>query len=201
MKKILLSFLIIVFSVCLYDPAWADSEKPAPDGSGTFAELDGDNEFTEGQSAIYWTTPLPSVKGAPDTQALRNSTDVPIVSYAPEGITCGIYRPIVPDIAGKTAAYTILATESYNNIFTNEGTAGMVFFSLPAALVGMKISFMTDCADGIRVIPTPTDRILLDTDAKGDYIESNTRYGHLTLESLFAGSWSVISSKGTWTKE
>jgi hypothetical protein len=201
MKKILLYFLIIVFSVFSCVLALADTEKPEQFGSGIYAELDGDNDFNGEQTAPSWKTPLPSVKGAPDTSALRNSTDVPVIQYAPEHITSDVYRPVVPELIIKTSSYTLLATEAYNYIFTNEGTAGMVFLSLPAALVGMKVSFILDCADGIRVIPTPADRILLDTDADGDYIESNTRYGHLTLESLFAGSWSVTSSKGTWTEE
>jgi hypothetical protein len=47
MKKILLYFLIIVFSVFSCVLAWAETEKPAPFGSGIYAELDAlQNVFT-----------------------------------------------------------------------------------------------------------------------------------------------------------
>ena len=175
--------------------------RPAPDGKGTYSELDGDNTFDGTQTGDAWTTPKPTVKGHPDTQSTRDSDDVPIIEYAPEHITESVYRPIVALKVDKTASYNILVTEAYNFIFTNTGATGSITFTLPVAAVGMEIMFYSNAAQDLVIDPNGTDQIM-STDTAGDTITSDATVGsHIVLRCLNANTWSVMSSQGTWTEE
>jgi hypothetical protein len=186
MKKLI---LLIVF-LCFAGSAQASKViAPAPPGSGTFAELDGDNEFTEGQSAIYWTTPLPSEKDAPDTQALRNSTDVPIVSYTPEGLTCGAYTEVISVPIPKTADFIIPADLAWSHVFTNADAGAAITGTLPAAKIGMEITVI-DVNATHRISLDPGTELI--NGATTDQATS-AQWDIITIKCYVDGSWIVTN--------
>jgi hypothetical protein len=183
MKKLILLIIFLCFAASTQA---AKMEAPAPPGSGTFAELDSENEFTEGQSAVYWTTPLPSEKGYPDTLALRNSTDVSIVSYAPEGIS-DAYTEVISVPTQKTADFDILSNLAWGNVFTNAGAGLAITGLLPAAKVGMEVTAFDVNA---------THRISLDPGTElinGATTDQTTsaQWDIITLKCYVDGSWII----------
>jgi hypothetical protein len=200
MKKLSL-ILTIIFFFCMSGVVQAETEKPAPAGDGVYVKLDGENTLEGVQTADGWTTPPPSVKGYPDTLTIRNSTDVPVIQYAPEHITIDVYRPTVSEKLTKITAYTIPATEAYNYIFTQTGSAAEVEFDLPASTVGMRLAFIVGDIDGLKIDPDGSEQILDATGASGDYIVANAVNELIVLECFVVGFWHPTYTFGDWTEE
>lgn len=105
----------------------------------------------------------------------------------------GSLRPVV----AKTASYTILATDN-NTLFTNEGAAGTVTFTLPTAADGLKgvwFEFLTVAAQSIAVASTPADKLVVHADAAADSVTTAATIGqNLRVTCIGASGWSVAST-------
>jgi hypothetical protein len=103
----------------------------------------------------------------------------------------------------KTAAYTIVAGQDQNKIFTNTGASGEVTLSLPAATVGQKYCFYVNAAQEIRIDPNGTETIGLPSSgvqqAAGAYLTANAVGEYLEIECIIAGTWTPKTYSGTWT--
>jgi hypothetical protein len=176
----------------------AKVEKPAPVGRDTYAELGDDNTFDGIQTAPAWATPLPSDKGFPDFSTIRNANDVPVGMFAPDSITNAVKIFILPHLISKAHDYIITALEAYNTIFTNTVAAE---FELPAAVVGMKISFIVGSVTVLTIDPTDTDTILTTTPVAGNNVSADAINELIVLECFVAGFWHITYTYGTWTEE
>jgi hypothetical protein len=108
----------------------------------------------------------------------------------------------------KTAAYTIVADQDQNKVFGTVGAGGAVTFSLPAATVGQRYSFLVGAAQELRIDPNGTETISLPETgvqgAAGKYLTANAAGEYLTLECIIAGTWTAIAgtlASGVWTAE
>jgi hypothetical protein len=100
----------------------------------------------------------------------------------------------------KTANYTILAADNYRD-FDNNGAAGQVTFTLPAATVGLAYGFAVMEAQNL-VIDAPGGVTIylgeLATSAGGT-ITANTIGSYLFIKCRSDTEWLAQSSMGTWT--
>jgi len=116
------------------------------------------------------------------------------VSYGGTGVTgFGV-------VTSKTASCAVLAADSYKD-FDNNGAAGSVTFTLPAAVVGLAYGFAVMEAQDL-VIDAPGGVTIylgaLATTAGGT-ITSNAVGSYLFIKCRSATEWIVQSSMGTWT--
>jgi hypothetical protein len=97
---------------------------------------------------------------------------------------------------------TITAADCAGSIITNASAAGDVEYDLPAAQVGMVITFFVVTANKMKIDPNGTDQIMVLTNAAGDFLESDAVIGsYITLKCLVANKWYKTDYAGTWTEE
>jgi len=187
--------------------AWSwleDLFKKSKDGTQTYLELKKSDVGLKVNGPINATggvtLQLPSVKGVPDTLSLRNTSDVPVILYAPAHITTDVYRPVITASESIIENYTVPATKMYGFAFNNYGATGAITLNLPSAVVGMNIAVQLAAAQDVDINPADADRIMGLTNAAGDAISSDATIGSfILLQCFYAGTWQVIASNGTWT--
>ena len=108
------------------------------------------------------------------------------------------------DVQVKTAAYTVLENET-GDVFDTTGAAGMVLFTMPAAVAGMKYRFRVGAAQELRIDPDGTETISLPSSgvagAAGKYLTANAAGESVSIECVTGGTWTVFGYTGTWTAE
>lgn len=107
-------------------------------------------------------------------------------------------------VEAKTAAYTVVVATDNGKVFTNEGASGAITFSMPAATVGQRYTFVVKAAQELRIDPNGTETISLPTgvqQAAGKYIGADAIGEFIDLICVKAGEWTTIGSVGTWTAE
>jgi hypothetical protein len=101
-----------------------------------------------------------------------------------------------------TGPVTVNAEHCNGWMLTNAGASGDVQFNLPAAVVGMQISFYVLAAQTLTINPNGTERIAVITGTAGDFLRSDNVIGScITLVCLVAGYWHCLDKNGTWTEE
>ncbi len=110
-------------------------------------------------------------------------------------------------VSAKTTAYVVL-TADQGSLFTNEGAAVEIDFTLPAAATGLgPYHFYNQDTDGLRVIAGAGDTIRIGvgagaiTAAAGNIKPQNpTDVGaFVTLVSINSTEWIAMSLNGSWT--
>lgn len=106
-------------------------------------------------------------------------------------------------VATKTAAYTVLASDS-GKTFSTAGAAGSVTFTMPPAVPGLRYRFYVGAAQELRIDPDGTETASLPSTgvagAAGAYLTANAAGETIDLECVVAGSWSCFGYTGTWTQ-
>jgi opacity protein-like surface antigen len=184
MKRLILIALFLCVAVSAQA---AKMEAPAPSGSGTYGDLDGLNEWTEKQTAPQFCTPLPSVKGYPDTYTVRNGSDVPVNIYAPDGLTSDANTEAVSVPVAKTADFIIEPAQAWGHVYTNEGAGALVTGTLPLAIAGMSATIL-DVNAGFRIALDPDAELIngVTTDQT-----TSAQWDVITIKCYVAGSWIV----------
>lgn len=104
----------------------------------------------------------------------------------------------------KTADYTLTVADS-GSIVSNVGAAGTVVAALPAAVPGLEYGLRVGVAQALRFDPDGSETMSLPgtgvVQAAGKYLTCSTIGCVLFVRCIVAGTWSVISSTGTWTVE
>ncbi len=76
-------------------------------------------------------------------------------------------------VVAKTTAYTVTASDN-NTIFTNQGAAAAVAFTLPTIAKGLKYLFYSEDNDGLSIVAATADTIVCHNDAAADSIALST---------------------------
>lgn len=102
--------------------------------------------------------------------------------------------------AGSGAPNVIVAAES-RTTYTNEGSTAQNYHTLPAAAAGIRLRFIVQDADGIRIVAAGDDTIrnAATASAAAGFIQSSTIGNVIELEAINATEWFVTSIIGTWT--
>jgi predicted RecA/RadA family phage recombinase len=108
-------------------------------------------------------------------------------------------------VEAKTADYTVTAADR-GKVFTNEGAAGAVVFSLPPATAGLgPYTFVVETAQALRIDPNGNETIGVETGVQGGagkYVGSAIAGESLTIGCSDAGEWAILAAVGTnWTIE
>lgn len=112
-----------------------------------------------------------------------------------------------PDVVVVTAAKTLTYDQATRwSIVHNTGAAAAVTVSLPAAVVGMRVTAVVKAAQELRLDPNGTETIALPAtgvqQAAGKYITADALSESITLACLVTGTWDPIgATDGTWTVE
>ena len=105
----------------------------------------------------------------------------------------------------KTANYTLTLDDMRGGVFTNEGAAGAITFSLPVAKVGQRARFYAAVAQELRLDPNGTETIVLPSTnaqgAAGKYLTANAIGEWVDVECKTAGEWATTGFNGTFTHE
>lgn len=103
-------------------------------------------------------------------------------------------------VSNKTTNFNALAVESGTR-YTNNGAAGTVVGSLPAATVGLNFGFSVATAQILRADANGTDTINWagTVSAAGGVIEGNVVGWFVLIECHVTGIWTVTQSQGGWT--
>lgn len=92
-----------------------------------------------------------------------------------------------------------------NTIHTNKGAAGTIVLTLPAAIAGMRFTFVVKAVQELRVDPNGTEIVAVAAtgaeSAAGKYISADAVGELITLVCAETGKWSVENAVGTWTVE
>jgi hypothetical protein len=155
---------------------------------------------------VEWDIELRVPDGGGTDTGLKNTVRgiVRDVSFSGDGFTykCEM-RSTAMNVANyATTPVTVTAEYCKGWTLTNAGAGADVHFDLPAAAVGMEITFHVRAAQTLTVDPNGTDRIAVLTDTNGDYLRSDAVVGsYLKLVCLVANVWSKADISGTWTEE
>jgi hypothetical protein len=99
---------------------------------------------------------------------------------------------------------TLLAFQS-GELITNLGAAGAATFVLPTAVPGIEFNFAVKVAQQLRIDPAGNETIELPSTAAqgaaGKYLWADAIGEFIRIRCIVAGTWSVVSSGGTWTHE
>lgn len=99
------------------------------------------------------------------------------------------------NVVAKTSSYTVLDSECWT-IFTTEGAAGAVTFTLPAATDGL-IYFFAAAEDQNMIIASPVaDTIISFNDVEADSVEFSTagnKAGAFAIAFSDGSKWFVIN--------
>lgn len=87
---------------------------------------------------------------------------------------------------------------------TTDGAGGRVDFTLPGAVLGLKMPpiINTVGATGVRIYPFGDDTIRHGasvTTASTGYLSSSAEGDTITLQAIGSGRWVVVAYTGTWT--
>lgn len=115
-------------------------------------------------------------------------------------------------VVSKTTSYTFISPADQWTIFDNQGAAGLVGFTLPAATKGMRFIVSVHDAFEVRLIPNGTDLFVLDftsgsaTDktapvaqAVGKYLTCSAVRSMLMVICKKTGEWQTFYRVGAWT--
>jgi hypothetical protein len=116
--------------------------------------------------------------------------------------TWNALKKILPVNSGNNATVDLTAAGTcYGQIYTNAANDSDTHYDLPAAVVGMSMTFFVTDAFTITVDPNLNDRII-GTSANGDYLQGAATIGNmLTLVCVKTGEWQTVGKNGTWTEE
>ena len=111
--------------------------------------------------------------------------------------TPGTWVPvgICPGAIAKTADYSVLVASDNGKRFSNVGDDGTIVFSLPAATVGQTYHFIRIATQSLRVLPNGAQTIR--GGGAGEYLQLDADGDNVTIQCMVAGSWEIISLKGT----
>lgn len=97
-------------------------------------------------------------------------------------------------------------TEAHSRgVFTNEGATGTAAFLLPAAVVGLELTFLVMAAFELRIDPSGSETIALPSSgaqgAPGKYLTADAIGEWVRLLCVKAGQWQIVGYAGTWAHE
>lgn len=110
--------------------------------------------------------------------------------------------PVIVAAAGSA----VTALQAFQNVHvSNAGASGAAAFTLPAALVGMRVTANVEAAQELRLDPNGTETIALPSSgvqgAAGKYLTADAVGERVQLACFTAGTWDVIDYTGTWGAE
>ena len=98
-------------------------------------------------------------------------------------------------VVAKTADYTVVEADN-NTIFTNEGAAGAVNFTLPTVRVGFRFLFVVVADQTLKVIASPADSMIAFNDNAADSVSLETASekvgGVFEILGISATKWVVM---------
>lgn len=89
------------------------------------------------------------------------------------------YGMFLQPVEAKTASYTVLPTDG-GKLFTNEGAAGSITFTLPSSTAtenGWWCEFATVAAQAIVIASSPVDTLIIHGDAAADTVTTAATIG------------------------
>jgi hypothetical protein len=106
-------------------------------------------------------------------------------------------------VVAKTANYTVTAADN-NTIFTNQGAAGAVTFTLPTIAKGLRYRFFGEAAQNVIVASVVTDTLVVFNDLAADSIALQTAgeiigSGFEVIANADATKWLVFVFLGAET--
>lgn len=91
------------------------------------------------------------------------------------------------DVVAKTADYTVVAGDN-NRIFTNQGAAGAVVFTLPAIAKGLRFRFYAEASQNVTITAATADTMVTFNDAAADSIALST------ANKIIGGGWEIYAN-------
>lgn len=103
------------------------------------------------------------------------------------------------NVEAKTASYPIVAGDNAK-VFTNEGAAGSVTFTLPAAAAGYELTFVVQAAQSFVVTANTGDTIRIggSVSTSAGTATSSSIGSVLKIVSINATEWVAVSYTGSW---
>lgn len=149
-----------------------------------------------------------AASGKVDDSPNGNPVGIALQAAGGDGDVVEVMRvPFIEDasatVEAKTADYPVTYADA-GKYFTNDGAAGTVVFSLPAAVPGLRYRFQVLAAQALRIDPNGTETIGVHTGvqaAAGKYVGNSTAGNFISIVCVKAGQWNVDAAAGTWTAE
>jgi hypothetical protein len=110
----------------------------------------------------------------------------------------------VSAVAASLALTATRHSTRKQDALTTDGAGGRVDFTLPGAVLGLRLATIiyTTGAAGVRVYPFGDDTIRHGasvTTASTGYLSSSAEGDTITLQAIGSGRWVVVAYTGTWT--
>ena len=108
----------------------------------------------------------------------------------------GVWSPLgtVVGAVDKNATYSVTVGDNGNR-FSNFGAGAAIEFDLPAAIVGMKYSFLRLATHELRLDPNVAETIR--GGGAGEYLQLDADGDNVTIQCVKAGTWEITSQVGT----
>ena len=123
-----------------------------------------------------------------------------------EVATCAPQPATTPSVVVAAAGGAVSALQATGGVVvSNAGASGAAAFTLPAALVGMRVAAVVEAAQELRLDPNGTETIALPSSgvqgAAGKYLVADAVGEKVELVCLTAGTWDCLTYSGTWSAE
>ena len=132
------------------------------------------------------------------TAATTDGQEVEVLTCYPQLISV----PVLVAAAGSAVS----ALQAMQNIhLSNAGAVGAASFTLPPAVVGMRVTALVEAAQELQLDPDGTETIALPSSgvqgAAGKYLVADAVGEKVQLACITAGTWDVVDYSGTWTAQ
>jgi hypothetical protein len=114
---------------------------------------------------------------------------------------------LIPSVIVATASTSVTRDQARHGVIvSNNGAAGAITFSLPAATVGMRVTAIVKAAQELRLDPNGTETMSLPSSgvqqAAGKYLTADAIGESALFVCIVAGTWDYVGPiDGTWTVE
>lgn len=147
-----------------------------------------------------------TVKAHDGTTSARIVAEACESGAANELIECVLVNPHFsgPQIVVDSDGATLTAAQS-GAVVSNAGASASAAFVLPAAVPGLRFTFVVEAAQQLQIDPAGTETIALPAtgvqQAAGKHIWADAIGERIDIVCITAGTWDAISHAGTWTAE
>jgi hypothetical protein len=153
---------------------------------------DASGKVTDTLAAGCWLVGYALSSAAADGDEIEVQSCVPVLMGVP--------------VTVSATGGAVTALQAFQGIhLSNLGAAAAATFTLPAALVGMRVTALVEVAQELRLDPNGTETIALPSSgvqgAAGKYLTADAIGEKVQLVCVSAGTWDVINYSGTWTAE
>jgi hypothetical protein len=171
-------------------------------GAATFALngiLYGNGTNAIGATAIGTEGQFLRVGANPFVPAWSATTAITELGTVTTGTWYALVKKTVTNSGNNATVDLTAAGNCYGQVYTNTGNDSSTHYDLPAAVVGMSMTFYVNYAGTLVLDPYAGDQFMVITSAADDTLTSDAVLGtFISFVCIEANKWVMVGMNGSW---